>query len=592
MLVLGLAGHRRRLRAVRRDRRDDVRHRYPDVPRPQRVPRGDLLHLLVQPHPRRVGRGRRDLPPCHGNHPPGVWPSAGCALRILAEETADATTVAEALELAARSLAEHVLDLPFILLYRVDAAGQTADLLGSSGIPPGTPASPERVDLSRGGGGWPLDEIHRSPRTAELEDLVERFGHLGCGPYEESPKAAFLCPITLAGGDHPSVIVVAGVSPRRPLDAAYRGFYAMLRDALATAVSKAHSYAEEKRRAEALAEIDRAKTAFFSNVSHEFRTPLTLMLGPLEELLGRGGLAGDGRERLEVIHRNGLRLLKLVNSLLDFSRIEAGRSRAVFEPVDLSALTAELAGLFRSAIEAAGLRFRVECGPLPGPVYVDREMWEKVLFNLLSNAFKFTLGGEIAVELRPGPDCVRLAVRDTGAGIPEAELPHIFERFHRVVGAVGRSFEGSGIGLALVKELVRMHGGTIGVTSTPGRGARSRSRSRRAPGTCPRSRSARRGRCRPRPCMPRRSCRRSETGCPRRLGTARAGTSVACREETAHRADRMRTRAIGPASCSPTTTPTCAITSGACCEASSRCRPSRTETRPSPSRGGRRPISS
>jgi PAS domain S-box-containing protein len=394
-------------------------------------------------------------------------------LRLLAEQTADATSVEQALELAAGSLAEHTLDVPFVLCYRVDPAGKEARLIGSTGIPPGTPASPERVDLAEDDGGWPFAEVYGSPRMVEIGDVVERLGRLGCGPYEESPKAAFVCPITLAGGECPSVILVVGVSPRRPLDAAYRGFYALLRDAVATAVSKAHSYAEEKRRAEALAEVDRAKTAFFSNVSHEFRTPLTLMLGPLEELLGRGDAGANawGWDRLEVVYRNGLRLLKLVNALLDFSRIEAGRARAVFERVDLSAFTAELAGLFRSAIEGAGLRFRVACDPLAEPVFVDREMWEKILFNLLSNAFKFTFEGEIAVELRPGPDCVQLEVRDTGTGIPEAELAHVFERFHRVRGAVGRSFEGSGIGLALVKELVRMHGGTIDVASAPGEGS-------------------------------------------------------------------------------------------------------------------------
>ncbi len=278
--------------------------------------------------------------------------------------------------------------------------------------------------------------------------------------------------IPLAGSERPAVLVIAGVSPRRPLDAAYRGFYAMLRDALATAVSKAHSYAEEKRRAEALAELDRSKTAFFSNVSHEFRTPLTLMLGPLEGLLGGGDApAPPGwRDQIEVVHRNGLRLLKLVNTLLDFSRIEAGRSDATFERVDLAALPSDLAGLFRSAIEAAGIGFRVECAPLPEPVYVDRGMWEQVVLNLLSNAFKFTFEGEIGVDHRPGLGHVRLEVRDTGTGIPEAELPRVFERFHRVQGAVGRSFEGSRIGLALVRELVRIHGGTIEVASTLGRG--------------------------------------------------------------------------------------------------------------------------
>src|SRR5262249_12579074 len=155
-------------------------------------------------------------------------------------------------------------------------------------------------------------------------------------------------------------------------------------------------------------------------------------------------------------HRNSLRLLKLVNTLLDFSRIEAGRIEAVYEPVDLSRLTAELASNFRSAIERAGLSFVVDCEPLPAPVYVDREMWEKIVLNLLSNAFKFTLTGEITVELRQVGNAAELAIIDTGIGIPAESLPQIFERFHRVKGARGRSYEGSGIGLALVHELVKL----------------------------------------------------------------------------------------------------------------------------------------
>src|SRR5215510_13786902 len=122
-------------------------------------------------------------------------------------------------------------------------------------------------------------------------------------------------------------------------------------------------------------------------------------------------------------HRNALRLLKLVNMLLEFSRIEAGRVQAVCEPTDLSTFTAELASMFRSPVERAGMRLTVDCPSLPRPVAVDRDMWEKIVLNLLSNAFKFTLEGEIAVALHPVGSEVKLSVRDTGAGIPEEELP-------------------------------------------------------------------------------------------------------------------------------------------------------------------------
>ncbi len=225
----------------------------------------------------------------------------------------------------------------------------------------------------------------------------------------------------------------------------------------------------ELRRANVkLGELDAAKTAFFSNVSHEFRTPLTLMLGPLEDAIREDvPLAGD---QLRRVHRNSARLLRLVNSLLDFSRLEAGRVRAQFEPTALGEMTAGLAGAFQSLLDSAGLSLVVDCAEPREPVYVDRSQWEKVVSNLVSNAFKFTMAGEIAVRLREGEDGVELLVSDTGTGIPERELPHIFERFHRVEGAQGRSYEGSGIGLALVRELVSLHGGTVRAESELGKG--------------------------------------------------------------------------------------------------------------------------
>ena len=225
---------------------------------------------------------------------------------------------------------------------------------------------------------------------------------------------------------------------------------------------------QERQRAESLAQLDRAKTLFFSNVSHEFRTPLTLSLAPLQDALSDSvaPLPPPQRERLELAHRSANRLLKLVNTLLDFSRIEAGRMEAVYEPTDLAMFTTELASVFRSAIERAGLRLIVDCPALPESVYVDRQMWEKIVLNLLSNAFKFTLEGEIVVRLHCAEgECVKLQIQDTGTGIPPEELPHLFERFYQVRGAKARTHEGSGIGLSLVQELIKMHGGIVDVSS-------------------------------------------------------------------------------------------------------------------------------
>src|SRR2546426_9233245 len=158
-------------------------------------------------------------------------------------------------------------------------------------------------------------------------------------------------------------VLVAGVSSRLALNETYRAFYDLLAAGVTTAVANARAYEEERKRAEALAEIDRAKTAFFSNVSHEFRTPLTLMLGPLEDELAErtNPLPPSRHERLETAHRNTLRLLKLVNTMLDFSRIEAGRIQASYEATDLAVYTVDLVSGFRSAIEKANLTLTVDC---------------------------------------------------------------------------------------------------------------------------------------------------------------------------------------------------------------------------------------
>src|ERR1700758_1509283 len=243
-------------------------------------------------------------------------------------------------------------------------------------------------------------------------------------------------------------------------------------------IQRSHELAvalREVREANAkLAELDVAKTAFFSNISHEFRTPLTLMLGSLEDELGERGqpLPPTRLERIEIAHRNGLRLLKLVNALLDFARIEAGRMQAHYQPTNLSELTAELASSFESATERMGLTLTIDCPPLPEAVYVDREMWEKVVLNLISNAFKHTLQGAIVVRLGWVDGGAQLTVADSGVGIAAEELPRLFERFHRVVGAPSRAHEGSGIGLSLVRELVQLHSGAIRVESELGKGSR------------------------------------------------------------------------------------------------------------------------
>ena len=290
------------------------------------------------------------------------------------------------------------------------------------------------------------------------------------GPWRLAPSRALLLPIARQGENRIAGVFVAGLNPHRPLDDAMRNFVQLFVGQLTAGLSNAFAYEEAHKRADALAELDRAKTAFFSNVSHEFRTPLTLMLAPIEDMRASPSPNAEEAGRVELLHRNALRLLKLVNTLLDFSRIEAGRVEAVYEATDLSALTTDLASNFRSALERAGLELVVDCAPLGESVFVDRGMWEKIVLNLLSNAFKFTFEGRVTVRSRLVADHAELEIADTGTGIAENELPRLFERFHRIEGAKSRSHEGSGIGLALVHDLVGMHGGRDRRGVAPGRG--------------------------------------------------------------------------------------------------------------------------
>lgn len=397
------------------------------------------------------------------------------ALRDLGTRATEAKTAEEACVVAAAALAPHNKDIPFALLYITDSDGESARLAACCGIEKNGALSPAVIDLNGGArtfSHWPLALARRDSQMQFVEKLSSKFGAASTGPWPDAPDSAVVIPIRSNIQGQYSGFLVAGLSSRLKFDEGYRSFLELATSQIATAISNGRAYEEERKRAEALAEIDRAKTAFFSNVSHEFRTPLTLMLGPLEAVLADSSALADGdRKLLATAHRNSLRLLKLVNSLLDFSRIEAGRMKASYQPADLSALTADISSQFRSAMDSAGLEFIVQCETLPEPVFVDREMWEKIVLNLVSNAFKFTFEGSVTVKLEAREGNAVLAVADTGVGIPQAELPHIFERFHRVEGARGRTYEGTGIGLALVQELVKLHGGTIEVDSTLNKGS-------------------------------------------------------------------------------------------------------------------------
>ncbi len=403
-------------------------------------------------------------------------------LRDLAASLANTQSDEQLFSAVEQVLGGGTKDIPFALAYLFEGAppaeGETgaepaappslrARCVLRTGFPASAPQAPPFLE-GKEGEPWPLFEAlsRGEPWTIELDHT--RWPR---GPWEIPPRHALAIPISQQGQSRPAGVFIAGLNPYRALDDSFHDFLTLFTGQLAAGLANAHAYAEERRRAEELARLDRAKTAFFSNVSHELRTPLTLMLGPIAELLEEAPAGTSERETLSLVQRNGTRLLRLVNTLLEFSRIEAGRVQASYESVDLCQLTTDLASVFRSATDKAGLRFEVRCEPLGDKTYVDRDMWEKIVFNLISNAFKFTLEGGITISLARDGESAKLTVADTGSGIPRDELPRLFERFHRVEGTRGRTHEGTGIGLALVAELVKLHGGAVSAESEPGKGS-------------------------------------------------------------------------------------------------------------------------
>ena len=233
----------------------------------------------------------------------------------------------------------------------------------------------------------------------------------------------------------------------------------------------------EQSEADKLRELDRLKSNFFANVSHEFRTPITLILSPLEQLLD-GSFRGDQRRYFQIMRRNARRLLQLVNQLLDLSRLESGRMQLQVAEGDLGRFVKALAWSFESLAARKQITLEVQTPETPVMAWFDRDKVEKILTNLLSNAFKFTPEeGRIRVELDPANEEVALRVIDSGIGIPQAQLEHIFDRFYQINHAPAVAEDapaqtlGTGIGLALIRELAELHGGSIRVESEDGKGS-------------------------------------------------------------------------------------------------------------------------
>lgn len=387
-------------------------------------------------------------------------------LRVLSSLGAVLVDVLSVEETVAASIAvceEQPADLPFVAVYLVEPTSGSTTLRGATSA-----VADQLGELAPTAGFWCVPEAVETSGLL-VADLAARLGDLGARFAGGAPEAALVLPLADPASVATMGVIVVGLNRHRPLDEQYRGFCRLFADQVASGIASAGAYEAERGRAQSLAELDRAKTVFLTNVSHELRTPLTLMLGPLEDALALAGSDPELQGQLEVVERSARRLLRLVNSLLDFARIEAGRATARLVEADLGTLTADIASSFSDLCRRAGIDLVLDCRPAVGQV--DPEMWETIVLNLLSNAFKFTFAGSITVRVTPAVEgTVELSVADTGVGIAQAEQDRIFERFYRPSSNKGRSVEGSGIGLALVQNLVELHGGKVSVQSAEGAG--------------------------------------------------------------------------------------------------------------------------
>ncbi|KIO32181.1 hypothetical protein M407DRAFT_18753 [Tulasnella calospora MUT 4182] len=316
---------------------------------------------------------------------------------------------------------------------------------------------------------WPFFDVFSAKRPLHITSLPASIGKgfgLRKNGWNDVPREAIVMPIAAEGDEVPIGVMVFGVNTRRPYDEEYQTWIELLHMTLSSTLTATLGREAELKKAEQLAQLDAAKTSFFSSASHELRTPLTLIAGPVQEAL-RLTTETRVKQQLAMTTRNIERLQKLVDSLMDFTRVEGGRMYGRFRATSLADYTADLAELFRNPIEKNNIEYVVTSDHAnEATAFVDHDLWEKVVFNLIGNAFKYTLSGRVHVHTSYRPGWAEFSVRDTGCGIPSTELDKVFERFHRV-SATARSHEGTGIGLALTRELVKLHGGHITLESTP-----------------------------------------------------------------------------------------------------------------------------
>ncbi|WP_084681598.1 SpoIIE family protein phosphatase [Actinomycetospora chiangmaiensis] len=384
-------------------------------------------------------------------------------LRDLASAMTLARTTRQVADAAVDVLGGDHADIPFGLVYLQE--GDDLQLAAAIGTRRGGPGAPVTATLDDAGP-WALDRARQGTVQVELPADVRATVPDVC-------DRAVLVPLRPPGAAPDDVlgVLVVGLSRFLAFDDLYRDFVELVAGQVTSGVLDARAAESERRRAEALAELDKARRRFFADASHELRTPLTLISGPVDGLLADPEL-GPARARgdLEVVARNTRRLTRLVGDLLEVARLQAGSAEPRRSALDLGRFTADVAGMVASAMERAGLDYVVDASPWGTPVAVSRVGWERIVLNLVANALKYTRAGTVAVRLRREDDRAVLTVSDTGIGIAADELPRLFERFHRIEGTWARSAEGSGIGLALVRELVEYDGGSVEVASELGVG--------------------------------------------------------------------------------------------------------------------------
>ncbi len=403
-------------------------------------------------------------------------------LRDLAANAAEAQVAQEACEIAAETLSQNAADIPFALLYLLDKDRKYAHLAGSTGLEPDTPASPLVVNLSEEEphvslaqnetkGKWPLARVASTGQSEQVNNLVEQFGSLPGGPWPESPSVALVLPVAQPGVTLPAGLLVVGVSPRRALDDSYRSFFTLVAGQIATAIANTRALEAERKRAEALAELDRAKSQFLANMSHELRTPLNGILGYAQILKKGKTLSDQQKNGLGIIHQCGEHLLNLINEVLDISKIEARKMELYPKAIHFPEFLEGVAEICRIRAEQKGIELIYETlTPLPKAIQADEKRLRQVLINLLGNAVKFTEKGMITFKVGYQQEKFRFQVEDTGIGIAQEELEEIFLPFQQA-GEKSRETEGTGLGLTISRQLVELMGSSLQVKSIVGEGS-------------------------------------------------------------------------------------------------------------------------